>query len=57
MKKNPLLLMIIINRFERSCGTFKRREGKNLLLSTTFGQFAPKKKNDHGVDVSIIMVT
>jgi len=39
-KKTPLLFMIVINRFEKSCGTFKKREGKNPLLSTTFNQFA-----------------
>jgi hypothetical protein len=26
-KKIPLLPMIVINRFERSCGTFRRRQG------------------------------
>ncbi len=57
--------MIVIRRFERSCGTFKGGGGKNLVLSMTLGQFAPKKvlnlkiikkKNDYGVDVSIVMV-
>jgi hypothetical protein len=35
-KKTPLLFMIVINRFEKSCGTFKKREGKNPLLLMTF---------------------
>jgi hypothetical protein len=38
-KKTPLLPMTIINRLERSCGTFKRGEGKTLLFSMTLGQF------------------
>ncbi len=36
--------MTLINRFEKSCGTFKGEGGKNPLLSMTLGQFAPKKK-------------
>jgi hypothetical protein len=65
--------MTLINRFERSCGTFRKRGGKNLVSLTTLGQFDQKKKkktkkkqtlknkflknnNDHGVDVSIIMI-
>jgi hypothetical protein len=36
-KKNPFLLMTLINRFERSCGTFRGRGGKNPLSSTTLG--------------------
>jgi hypothetical protein len=36
-KKSPSLLMIIINRFERSCDTFKGGGGKNPLSSTTLG--------------------
>jgi len=30
---------IVICRFERSCGTFKRGGGGNLVLSMTLGQF------------------
>jgi hypothetical protein len=35
--------MTIINKFERSCGTFRRRVGKNPLSSMTLNQFAQKK--------------
>ncbi len=35
--------MIVIHRFERSCGTFKGGGGKNLVSSMTLGQFAQKK--------------
>jgi len=42
-KKLPLLPMIVINRFERSCGTFRGGGGKNPLLSMTLGQFAQNK--------------
>ncbi len=35
--------MMVINRFERSCGTFKGGGGKNSLLSMILGQFAWKK--------------
>jgi hypothetical protein len=35
----PLLPMIVIDRFERSCGTFRGGGGKNLLSSMTLGQF------------------
>jgi hypothetical protein len=61
-KKLPLLPMIVINRFERSCGTFRGGGGKNPLLSMTLGQFAQNKtkqktkNNDHGVDVNILIV-
>ncbi len=62
--------MIIINRFERSFGTFRKGERKNPMLSTTLGQFAFIyiyiyvyiilfyfiKNNDHGVDVNIVIV-
>jgi len=34
-KKPPLLPTTIINRFEKSYGTFKERGGKNSLSSTT----------------------
>jgi hypothetical protein len=34
-KKTPLLLMVVINRFQRNCGIIKGG-GKNSLLSTTF---------------------
>jgi hypothetical protein len=66
-KKNSLLLMTLINRFERSCGTFRGGGGKNPLSSTTLGSACSKKiifkfkkiyiyiHNDHGVDVTIIM--
>jgi hypothetical protein len=33
-KKTPLLPMTIINRFEKSCGTFKRGGRTNPLWST-----------------------
>ncbi len=63
-KKNPPLWpTIIICRFERSCGTFRGGGGKNLVLLTIVSQFAQKyyiyiyNNNDHGVDVSIVMVT
>jgi hypothetical protein len=36
--------MTLINRFERSCGTFRKRGGKNLVSLTTLGQFDQKKK-------------
>jgi len=39
-KKVPLLPTTFINRFERSCGTFRGGGGKNPLLSMTMGQFA-----------------
>jgi hypothetical protein len=31
-KKTPLLLTIVINSFEKSYSTFRRRGGKNPLL-------------------------
>jgi hypothetical protein len=43
-KKTPLLPMTIINRFERSFGTFKGGGGKNPLHQHT-GSICPKKKN------------
>jgi hypothetical protein len=67
-KKTPLLSTIVINSFEKKISTFRRRGGKNPLLSTTLCQFAHylkikiiiyiyfKTNNDHGVDVSIMMV-
>jgi hypothetical protein len=36
-KKPPLLTTTIINRFEKSCGTFKGGGGNNSLSSTTLG--------------------
>jgi hypothetical protein len=36
-KKNPLLPIIVIRRFERSCGTFKGGGGKSLVLSMILG--------------------
>jgi len=42
-KKPSLLSTMLINRFDRSCGTFG--EGKKKpLLSTKLGQFAQEKK-------------
>jgi hypothetical protein len=35
--KTPLLPTTIINRFEKSYGTFKEGGGKNLLSSITLG--------------------
>jgi hypothetical protein len=35
--------MIVINTFERSCGTFRGGGGKNPLLSMTLGQFPQNK--------------
>ncbi len=43
-KKPPLLPMIIINRFEKSCGTLRGKEGKNSLSSMTLGQFVKINK-------------
>jgi hypothetical protein len=42
-KKTLLLPMVVINRFEISCGTFKRRKGRNPLSSMTLGKFARGK--------------
>jgi hypothetical protein len=36
-KKTPLWPMIVINRFERNCGTFRGKGRKNPLSSTTLG--------------------
>jgi len=36
-KRTPLLPMTLINRFERSCGTFKGRGGNPML---SLGHFA-----------------
>ncbi len=36
--------MTLINRFEKSCGTFRRRGEKNILSSMTLGQFAWNQK-------------
>jgi hypothetical protein len=43
-KKTSLLPMTLINRFEKSCGTFRRGGGKNILSSMTLGQFARNQK-------------
>jgi hypothetical protein len=43
-KKPPLLAKTIINRFEKSYGTFKGGKGKNPLSLTTLNQCAQKKK-------------
>ncbi len=43
-KKPPLLAKTIINRFEKSYGTFKGGKGKNPLSLTTFNRFARKEK-------------
>jgi hypothetical protein len=57
--------MIIINRFERSCGTFKGGGGKNPTVANDIRLVCLEEKNyiyiflnnnDHGVDVHIIMV-
>jgi hypothetical protein len=40
--KTSLLPITFINRFEKSCGTFRGRGGKTPLSSMTLGQFAPK---------------
>jgi hypothetical protein len=61
-KKIPLLLIRIINRFERSCGTVREGRGKPVIINDT-RLVCPKIlyiyiiffKNDHGMDVSIIM--
>jgi hypothetical protein len=42
-KKTPLLPMEVINRFERSCGTFKGGKGRNPLSSVTLGKFVRGK--------------
>jgi len=57
--------MSIINRFEKSCGTFKGGGGKNpcglVCLKKRGGEgryyIFCKNNNDHGVGVSIVMVT
>jgi hypothetical protein len=64
-KNPPLLSTMFIIRFEGNCGTFGK-ERKTPLLSMTLCHFAPPKKkplflflffkNDHGVDVSMIIV-
>jgi hypothetical protein len=69
-KKHPLLPMTLINMFEKSCGIFRGRGGRNPLLSHNTRSICSKiklelkvkvnfliKKNDHGVDVNIIIVT
>jgi hypothetical protein len=35
--------MVVINRFERSCGTFKRGKGRNPMSLMTLGKFARGK--------------
>jgi hypothetical protein len=55
-EKNPLLLsLIFINRFEGSCGTFGG-ELKNPIVVNDIKLVCPKKNNDHGVDVSTIII-
>jgi hypothetical protein len=58
--------MVVINKFERSCGTFKGGGWKNPLSSTICLDINLLKKNnnnnnnnnnsDHGVDVNIVMI-
>jgi hypothetical protein len=43
-RKKALLPTIVIHMFEKSCGTFKRGQGKNPMSSMTLGQFAWKNK-------------
>ncbi len=43
-KKHPLLPMRLINGFEKSCGTFRRKGGKNPLLSHDIGLVCLKIK-------------
>ncbi len=45
-KKLPLLPTIVINRFEKSCGTFRRGGGKNSLWLMKVNQLENKNKND-----------
>jgi hypothetical protein len=42
--------MTIINRFERSCGTFKRGGKKPIVVN------AHSINIDHGVDVNTVMI-
>jgi uncharacterized metal-binding protein len=46
--------MIVINRFEKSCSTFKEKEEKTQHVSLP--RLKNKFINDHGVDINIIMV-
>jgi len=57
-KEPPLLPTIFINRFERSCGTFRGGEEKTHCHQRHWGNLPKKKKkpsfliknnNDHGV--------
>jgi hypothetical protein len=43
-KKPPLLPTIIICRFERRCGTFRGKGGKNLMSLTTLISLLEKIK-------------
>jgi hypothetical protein len=66
MKKTPLLSTTLINKFERSCGTFKERGGKQPIVINDIRlvclrknikiQILIKNNNDHGVDVNIIVI-
>jgi hypothetical protein len=54
--------MMLINRFVGSCGIFGK-EKKNSMSLTTLGQLTQnkifilkKKNNNHGVDVSMIII-
>jgi hypothetical protein len=61
-EKNPLLSpTMLINRFERSCGTFGEEKKPNVVNNTWLTclekkNYFPLKKNDHGVDVNMIIV-
>jgi hypothetical protein len=61
-KNPPLLSTTLINRFEGNCDTFGK-EGKNPIVINDIGLVCLKKKyfylvknNDHGMDVSMIIV-
>jgi hypothetical protein len=47
-----LLPTTLINRFDRSCGTFREGGGKNLLLLTTLVNLPPKEKHEKKGDGS-----
>jgi hypothetical protein len=64
MKKNPLLSpMMLINRFEGSCGTFGEEKKPNVVNNTRSTCLENENfififflNNDHGVDVNNIIV-
>jgi len=64
-RKSSLLPMTFINRFEISYGTLKGRGGKNHSCQQNWVNLPQKRliiilkiknNNDHGVDVSIIII-